>query len=676
MRAFFECIVNFFTRIGALSLSMAVDIGFLLLVMMLPPLRKRYSAGWKCWVWGILAVRLLMPFELRLQVYPSLDYDPVSRSKVVYANSAYDIPESEPEDSYTVEPNDVLSPPPAAGEEKQTFPWKETTAVVWLAGVAGICAFRLFAYLSFRRRIKRWTVPVTDSNILRIYEAAYKGAVLGMASADSIKGTFSATVVPSFNYRWGWENPNFLYHKDEQPQDDPYSPIKFHPNLYKLPRLCLSPDVSSPMTAGIFRPVILLPQRDYVPKDLYHILRHELTHCKRRDVLYKQLFALVQTVHWFNPVVWLLSRTACQDMEIACDDEAVKNWDDGQRKEYAQTILDCVREQMGGKRKELFPSCTTWFSGGAAQLRTRIDCLFDSRNKRWGWIILAFVFLIFLNGLLVFITFAPSIETLILSAERTGTGNVLLTYTDDFDRDHNPESFAFVGEDETYTSLYYADENGVQYLLQGINAADSPPVTVLTDGKNRWILVESYGGSSTRSYIFYMKDGVPVWDKHLNAMQVTPYTMFGETLFTGLQNDYSQPPEIAGHGFLYYWYFWNEAEECFQEYGAIPITKDQLLEFDGAAGILSMIEQENGRITEIWYRANHIININYDVPAEDGIVTRHTYTLQYDDKSVNILLECSGTYFNEQLTNGGTYRDASIPGIAVYPKKFISPGKR
>ena len=89
-----------------------------------------------------------------------------------------------------------------------------------------------------------------------------------------------------------------------------------------------------------------------------------------------------------------------------------------------------------------------------------------------------------------------------------------------------------------------------------------------------------------------------------------------------------------------------------------------------------MIEQENGLVTEIMYRSNHIININYVVPDEENeILTRHTYTLQYDDKAVKILPEFSGTYFNEQLTNGGTYENASLSGIAVYPEKFISPGK-
>ncbi len=676
MSAFFDCIVNIFTRIGSLSVSMAVDIGLLLLAMLLPPLRKRYSAGWKCWIWGILAVRLLIPFALRVQLYPALDYDPITRSELVYANSVYDIPESEPEASYTVEPNRALSPLPSAGEEKKAFPWKETAAAVWLVGVAGICAFRLYTYLSFRHRMKRWSTPVTDTSILKIYETAYQGAILGVVSADSLKGQFSATVIPDISPRWGWQTPNLIFHEGGKPQDDPYNPTRFCPGINKIPDLCLNPDISSPMTAGIFHPVVLLPQRNYPPEDLYHILRHELIHCKRHDVLYKQLFALVQTVHWFNPVVWLLSRVACRDMEIACDDTAVKNWDDGQRKKYAQTILNCVREQIGGKKKELFPSCTTWFSGGAAQLKTRIDCLFDNSKKRWGWVILVFVLLIFLNGLLVFTTFSPSIETLMLSAQETGTENIWLIYTDDFDRDHRPESFAFVGKDETNTSLYYADENGVHFLLHGINAAASSPITVMTHDQNLWVQVEHFGGSSTRSYVFYMKDGFPVLDEHLNVMQITGYDTAWESGFFGLQNDYSQPPEIGGHGFLYYWYFWDKTEECFREFGAIPITREQLLEFDGAAAILSMIEQqENGQITEILYRSNHFININYNTVLEDGIAARHTYTLQYDDSSVDIRLECSGTYFNEQLINGGTYKEASIPAIAVYPDRFISPKK-
>ena len=95
MRAILDCIVNLFTRIGSLSLSMTVDIGILLLVMMLPPLRKRYSSGWKCWVWGILAVRLLFPFKIPVEVYPFAaytSYPSTLEQQMDQVNNAYDTP--------------------------------------------------------------------------------------------------------------------------------------------------------------------------------------------------------------------------------------------------------------------------------------------------------------------------------------------------------------------------------------------------------------------------------------------------------------------------------------------------------------------------------------------------------------------------------------------------------
>jgi len=628
MKAFFDCIVNLFTHVGLLSLGMAVDIGVLLLLVLLPPLRKKYSAKWKCWIWAILAVRLLLPFEFRFQAYPYIDYNPyesLMKMRLSYANSSYELSrpetETEAEPSYTVEPNAALSPALPDGEPGEPFPWKETAAGIWLAGIAGISVFRLTAYLSMRRNIKRWSAPITDEKLLKIYEQAYKGVI---------------------------------------------------PKMGKLPRLYLNPSITSPMTAGIFRPVILLPHGDYPPEAFYHILSHELTHYKRRDVLYKQLFALAQTIHWFNPIVWLLSRTACRDMEIACDNAVIQNWDADKRQEYAQTILSCVREQVN--RKELFPSCTTWFSGGAAQLKVRIDCLFDNRQKRQGWVILVLALLIFINGLFVFYSFSPSLETLFLSIPNNQ--KIWLTYTDDFDHDHKPESFAFVGEDETNTALYFADENGSFLLLpDNVNATDSP-VNVISNGENQWVRVESFGGSSTRSYVFFMKNGVPVLDESLNAMLVSAYSFQEETTwFLGWQDDFSQPPEIGGHGFLPYWYFWDEKSEAFREFGAIPITQEQLLQFDGAEEILSRIEQENGRITEILYRANRIMHINYNVVEQDGVESRRTYTLQYDSRSVNIILDWSGTYFNEQLPNGGTYKRASIPEIAVYPERFEVQGR-
>lgn len=53
-------------------------------------------------------------------------------------------------------------------------------------------------------------------------------------------------------------------------------------------------------------------------------LAHELTHLKHRDTGYLLLISLVRSLHWFNPLVWLMARRARQDVELCCDYELLK----------------------------------------------------------------------------------------------------------------------------------------------------------------------------------------------------------------------------------------------------------------------------------------------------------------------------------------------------------------
>ncbi len=66
--------------------------------------------------------------------------------------------------------------------------------------------------------------------------------------------------------------------------------------------------ISSPMTYGILRPVILLPSRFHFldPEALAYVLEHEWIHIRRMDVGLKYLLAAALCVHWINPVVWIL----------------------------------------------------------------------------------------------------------------------------------------------------------------------------------------------------------------------------------------------------------------------------------------------------------------------------------------------------------------------------------
>ena len=70
----------------------------------------------------------------------------------------------------------------------------------------------------------------------------------------------------------------------------------------------ISSHAEGPMILGLFRPVLILPQMKLTQQQLTFIFRHELAHYKRRDLWIKWMFLLVQSVHWFNPLVHILAK--------------------------------------------------------------------------------------------------------------------------------------------------------------------------------------------------------------------------------------------------------------------------------------------------------------------------------------------------------------------------------
>lgn len=99
--------------------------------------------------------------------------------------------------------------------------------------------------------------------------------------------------------------------------------------------------ISSPLTYGILRPVILLPKGwTGTAQSLNYVLTHEYVHVRRFDAAFKLLFAAALCLHWFNPLVWILYRMGNRDMELSCDAGVLKRMGNHTRAEYAHTLLD------------------------------------------------------------------------------------------------------------------------------------------------------------------------------------------------------------------------------------------------------------------------------------------------------------------------------------------------
>ena len=104
----------------------------------------------------------------------------------------------------------------------------------------------------------------------------------------------------------------------------------------------MSPDVGSPMLVGVLFPVVYMPCKE-IPKEMMRLVfLHELTHYKRKDLIIKWFAMFVNSVHWFNPLSYLLSSNLSESCEISCDMEVTKNMSDEEQKLYMKTILELV----------------------------------------------------------------------------------------------------------------------------------------------------------------------------------------------------------------------------------------------------------------------------------------------------------------------------------------------
>jgi len=102
--------------------------------------------------------------------------------------------------------------------------------------------------------------------------------------------------------------------------------------------------LTSPFLLGYFVPKIYLPSgmESGVAES---VIAHEKAHSKRLDNWLKLFAFLAMSLHWFNPLVWVAYIVLCRDVEEACDDAVIKNFDIQKRKTYSEALLSCGREK-------------------------------------------------------------------------------------------------------------------------------------------------------------------------------------------------------------------------------------------------------------------------------------------------------------------------------------------
>lgn len=111
--------------------------------------------------------------------------------------------------------------------------------------------------------------------------------------------------------------------------------------------LLTSNELSSPISWGLMRPVILLNRRAVeASSEAEAIIAHELAHVARMDWAKLLLARIATAMFWFNPLVWLLAREAHQLREEAADDAVLAA--DIVDTDYAQLLVGVARHECPG----------------------------------------------------------------------------------------------------------------------------------------------------------------------------------------------------------------------------------------------------------------------------------------------------------------------------------------
>ena len=300
-----------FLRVGWISLTCSAVL--IPLLVGKGWLRQHVRARALYVVWLILALRLVIPVDLSLPE-PAVTVEAPSYQVSLPARApSANLPTALPTEESAAEAGQTA---PAAASAVRTIPVTALLSALWLFGALAAALVQGGGYLLARRRLLRDARPDLEAE----EQAGQTAAGLGLKRAVPVRR---------------------------------------------------SGQVRTPMVLGLIRPVLLLPEGQAVDEV---VLCHELTHLKRLDLAYKALLVAACWLHWFNPLVWWMSRAASENLELCCDDDVAAGRDAAFRRKYGELLLSTAEEKPG-------PTLSSRFGGSKQAMRDRLANLFVKKKR-------------------------------------------------------------------------------------------------------------------------------------------------------------------------------------------------------------------------------------------------------------------------------------------------------
>lgn len=326
-------------------------------------LKKQLTAKLQYLLWGIVIIKLLVPFSISTQWSPYM----------LVKNAVEDIP-VEVEEPVNRRDNYAVDTPVL--EEKPT------------------------------EKIKVPTLPSLEEHIAQIEPAAETKPSLKPIEPAESAVPIDWTVLAVSVWFLGFAVFSFLYvfkaHKLKKTvircqtgispkwMEKVLKECEYELGIDQNIRLIVQGALPVPAVMGVINPILIVPEKLAKKKDiekLRHVFMHEMMHVKRKDLMVIWVLNLLTAVYWFNPLVWLCFKQIHRDMEAACDAMVVEKLGVDNRQRYIHTIL-----QFCGRNEHQQVQVGMNLNDGCMEIQERIRSMYmrTKMKKRTKVGILAF----------------------------------------------------------------------------------------------------------------------------------------------------------------------------------------------------------------------------------------------------------------------------------------------
>lgn len=299
-------------------------------------LRGKVSARLIYALWGVVLLRLLVPF--------SLDWKLPSAEGA--ARTAYERTEL----SEAMLPYDSVSAPYAAGYSRSVLPENDPIQPYLDAGEAAP---------EYRVELHNEGTPEAETEF--VFLRPWTEVLSSYLRPVWLIGTLAALVLLAYT--------NLSFYAKLRRTRRPIGSTEAGLPAYETDA------IASPCLFGLFRPAIYVRAED--AGRLRHVLAHEDCHFRHLDHIWALLRAACLAVYWWDPLVWLAAALSRTDCELACDEAALSRLGEAERIPYGETLITMAAKPRPG---ELLRASSP-IGSGKRELKARILAI-ARRGKR------------------------------------------------------------------------------------------------------------------------------------------------------------------------------------------------------------------------------------------------------------------------------------------------------